>query len=195
MAAPPGMIPSSVDANCAICNAPPIPECPHEGERLTLALDQAMGRWAQLEAIRDWAVKHAKNSIISKFHQRRHSRYQRTLGFLQTLPCYGLYITYNGRPPITPQQLGEIQYHIRNANEAFQAGVNEDWRRSCMEYPAILDYFLSLVQIEFPADHEGVIRYPAFAGGGAPLVAEQRKVKSRRDSVTTEHRKKEKRRG
>ena len=63
-----------------------------------------------------------------------------------------------------------------------------------MEYPDILDYFLSLVQIGFPADHDDVVKYPPFASG-APLVAEQRKVKSRRDSMTTEHRKKEKRRG
>lgn len=42
-----------VEANCAICGAPPsYPECPHEGERLELALDQAMNRWVELKNIR-----------------------------------------------------------------------------------------------------------------------------------------------
>jgi hypothetical protein len=39
--------------SCAICAAPSIAkECPHEGERLALAFDQALGRWKGLEAIR-----------------------------------------------------------------------------------------------------------------------------------------------
>lgn len=41
-----------VEANCAICGAPPDPECPHEGERLQLALNQAMERWDGLHKIR-----------------------------------------------------------------------------------------------------------------------------------------------
>lgn len=40
------------EANCAICGAPPFPECPHEGERLELALNQAWDRWIWTETIR-----------------------------------------------------------------------------------------------------------------------------------------------
>ena len=41
-----------VEASCAICGAPPYPECPHEGQRLQLALDQALERWGRLQATR-----------------------------------------------------------------------------------------------------------------------------------------------
>lgn len=35
-----------VQASCAICGAPAYPqECPHEGQRLELALNQAYERW------------------------------------------------------------------------------------------------------------------------------------------------------
>lgn len=41
-----------VEASCAICGAPPYPECPHEGERLEIALNQAMQKWSGFTAIR-----------------------------------------------------------------------------------------------------------------------------------------------
>jgi hypothetical protein len=44
--------PADVEANCAICGAPPYPECPHEGQRLELAMNQAQQRWAGTQAIR-----------------------------------------------------------------------------------------------------------------------------------------------
>lgn len=43
---------ANIDASCAICGAPPYPECPHEGQRLELALDQAMQRWDGMQRIR-----------------------------------------------------------------------------------------------------------------------------------------------
>lgn len=43
---------ANIEANCAICGAPPNPECPHEGQRLELALEQAMQRWEGLQRIR-----------------------------------------------------------------------------------------------------------------------------------------------
>ena len=41
-----------VEASCAICGAPPYPECPHEAERLELALTQAAKRWLDMQAVR-----------------------------------------------------------------------------------------------------------------------------------------------
>jgi hypothetical protein len=44
---------SDVEASCAICGAPPsIPECPHEGERLELALNQAFDRWIEKQRLK-----------------------------------------------------------------------------------------------------------------------------------------------
>jgi hypothetical protein len=39
-------------ANCAICNGPGDPECPCEGDRLKMAIDQAEKKW-----IESWIAK------------------------------------------------------------------------------------------------------------------------------------------
>jgi hypothetical protein len=39
-------------ANCAICNGPGDPECPCEGDRLKIAIDQAEKKW-----IESWVAK------------------------------------------------------------------------------------------------------------------------------------------
>jgi len=43
---------ANIEASCAICGAPPYPECPHEGERLQLAFDQALARWTGMQLLR-----------------------------------------------------------------------------------------------------------------------------------------------
>jgi len=45
-----------IDPSCAICGAPPFPECPHESQRLELALDQAQQRWTAMQEIRYMAL-------------------------------------------------------------------------------------------------------------------------------------------
>lgn len=45
-------ISAEIDASCAICGAPPWPECSHEGERLELAFNQAHARWSGMNIIR-----------------------------------------------------------------------------------------------------------------------------------------------
>jgi len=41
-----------LEPSCAICGAPPYPECPHEGESLQRALQQAQDRWTGVQRIR-----------------------------------------------------------------------------------------------------------------------------------------------
>lgn len=41
-----------VEASCAICGAQQYPECPHESQRLEIALNQAMARWAGIKKVR-----------------------------------------------------------------------------------------------------------------------------------------------
>ena len=41
-----------LEPSCAICGAPPYPECPHEGESLQRALQQAQDRWMGVQRIR-----------------------------------------------------------------------------------------------------------------------------------------------
>ncbi|KAF7197828.1 hypothetical protein HII31_00917 [Pseudocercospora fuligena] len=169
-----------VEANCAICGAPPFPECPHEGERLELALSQAMERWAGLNAIREWVLNHARNQIISTFNQLRAMRMETHRNYLESLPYYTLYRRFNGQPPLQPAQVQLIHSQIHQANNALQQGVDQDWRTSCMRYPEVLDYYFGLIGFEFPSERDTRIVDPRF---GAPKEFGTRKIRERRDSV------------
>ncbi|KAF2170021.1 hypothetical protein M409DRAFT_64404 [Zasmidium cellare ATCC 36951] len=173
--------PVEVEASCAICGAPPFPECPHEGQRLELALNQAMERWEGYQRIRDWILNHARNQIITTFHALRSMRMEAHRNYLQTLPYYTLYHRYNGRPPLQPAQLQLIHSQIEQANTILQQGVDQDWRTSCLRYPEVLDYYFGLVEFGLPSDKAPAIREPRF---GAPAKEGARKaVKERRESV------------
>ncbi|KAK4915750.1 hypothetical protein LTR49_016119 [Elasticomyces elasticus] len=191
------VISGDIEASCAICGAPPYPECPHEGERLQLAFDQALARWAGVQMIkridRDWVLNHATNAVLSTFHAMRRARYAQHLAYLQTLPCYTLYHRYGGQPPIPPAQLATLHAQMQHANGVFKQGVDEDWRRSCMEYPKVLDYYFGLLDVRFPSERDDAVRSPVFSGS-TPAPKEQKRVKDRRDSMDTQHRKKERRR-
>jgi hypothetical protein len=143
----------------------------------------------------DWVLNHARNQIIATFHQLRAARHQAHVAYLQTLPCFTLYQRWHGNPPIAPNQLHILNTQIQQANAAYRAGVDEDWRRSCLRYPEVLDYYFSLVEYSFPMENHPMIAEPSF---GAP-VKDIRRVKARNHSVEAgsgkEHRKKEKRRG
>jgi hypothetical protein len=47
-------------ANCAICNGPGDPECPCEGDRLKIAIDQAEKKW-----IESWIGKTRYDMLVS----------------------------------------------------------------------------------------------------------------------------------
>lgn len=182
-----------IEASCAICGAPPFPECPHEGERLQLALGQAMERWAGVERIREWVLNHARNQIITTFQQLRAMRVEAHRNYIQTLPYYTLYQRYNGHPPMERAQLQIMHNQIHQANSTLRQGIDQDWRTSCLRYPEVLDYYFSLVDVDFPRDSDSVIQQPVFNGDRKPPATTRR---IRRDSaeIPKEHRKKERRR-
>ncbi|TKA70626.1 hypothetical protein B0A55_07580 [Friedmanniomyces simplex] len=224
------VVSANIEASCAICGARSYPECPHEGERLQIAFDQALARWTGMQMMRcasknpsttprlcppsdvlpqltsaysDWVLNHARNNIISTFHALRAARHQQHLAYLQSLPCYTLYHRYAGQPPIPPAQLATLHAQMQHANTLFQQGVDDDWRRCCMEYPRVLDYFFGLLDVpRLPDESEEAVREPVFGGGGggggaAPVLPreQQRRVKgARRESMDTQSRKKERRR-
>ncbi|TKA34214.1 hypothetical protein B0A50_00194 [Salinomyces thailandicus] len=157
-------ISGDIDPSCAICGAPPFPECPHESQRLELALDQAQQRWEKMRSIRSWVLNHARDQIITTFHHLRTTRYHAHLAYLQTLPCFTLYHRFNGAPPIHPTQLQVLHAQIQQANGVFRQGVDEDWRRSCLRYPEVLDYYFELVGVELPGEEEVEVRDPRFGG-------------------------------
>lgn len=57
-------ISAEIEASCAICGAPPFPECPHEGKSLELAIDQAQARWTGLQEIRYFRIREASFSFL-----------------------------------------------------------------------------------------------------------------------------------
>ncbi|KAF7189374.1 hypothetical protein HII31_09352 [Pseudocercospora fuligena] len=153
------------EPNCAICGAPPIPECPHEGERLELALGQAIERWAGFQAIRDWALNHARNQVISTFKQLRTMRMEAHRDYLESLPYYTLYRRYNGHPPLQPAQIQLMNAQLNQANTVLQQGVDQDWRTSCLRYPEMLDYYLDLAELKLPSEKDERIADPRFGSG------------------------------
>ncbi|KAK5125942.1 hypothetical protein LTR85_011297 [Meristemomyces frigidus] len=183
-----------IDPSCAICGAPPFPECPHEGERMELALNQAQARWSGMQEIRDWVLNHARNQVMVTFHQLRQLRYQAHVGYLQSLPCFTLYYRYNGQPPIQPAQLHLLHTQISQANAIFKQGVDEDWRRSCLRYPDVLDYYFNLVGFVLPEEQDSAVSNPVFGAS----AKERPRVKAKKESVDAgsakELRKKEHRR-
>lgn len=145
---------------------------------------------------RDWVLDHARNEIISTFNDLKTARRDAHVAYLQTLPCYTLYQKWHGAPPVQPAQLHALQQQIHAANMNYRAGIDEDWRRSCMRYPEVLDYYFSLVEVVMPGDRDPSILEPRF---GAPVNG-TRKVKTRRNSrgsvdMSNGHRKKDRRRG
>lgn len=136
-------------------------------------------------------MNHAKYQVIQTFQQLKAARHQAHVGYLQTLPCYTIYQRYRGNPPLDAAQLNQLHQQVSHAQAIYQAGVDEDWRRSCMKYPEILDYFFGLVDYGFPEDGDSAIREPRFGALKGP-----RKLKPSRESedLGNGHRKRSRRR-
>ena len=146
---------------------------------------------------RKWVLDHARNQVITTFHEMRAMRIEAHRNYLQTLPFYTLYHRYNGAPPLGAAQLQLIHSQISSANHTLQQGVDQDWRTACMQYPQVLDYYFSLIQVRLPRDDDIAITDPRFGGSKEP----PRRVKNRRESVEyreppprDEHRRRERRR-
>ncbi|KAM0697744.1 hypothetical protein Q7P36_002598 [Cladosporium allicinum] len=161
------------EPSCAICGRAELVNCPHEGERLQLALQQAQDRWSGVLRIREWVLNHARNHIIDTFEAARAARYATYLQYVQTFPYYSLYTYHKGRPPLPPAQVQYLRDQIWSADENLRLGVDTDWRNACLLYPETLDYYFRMVEIVFPKEKEELLRLD---GGGG-------KKKGRRDSA------------
>ena len=185
-----------VEPGCAICGGHQYPECPHESDSLQLAVNQAFARWAGVKKIRDWVLDHARNEVLAIFQELKNDRRNQHLAYLQTIPCFSLYQKFHGSPPVHPLQLQRLQQQISQAQDIYKSGVDQDWQRSCMKYPDVLDHFFALVEIDFPGDGDSSIQDPRFGGAGKGT---RKTIKARRSSrgstdVSNGHRKKGRRR-
>ncbi|KAF1956495.1 hypothetical protein CC80DRAFT_412351 [Byssothecium circinans] len=142
--------------NCAICDAPDHTRCSCESERLAIAVEQAeqlkFGRILSLT--REWVVEHSRQQVIKSFRnllkQTQQTRSMR-LSLLPDLDAYSRYMSY-GSSALPPSIVQELQSQISQAQVQPQQIIDETWHTSSMKYPAVLDYFYSLVEIKRPED-------------------------------------------
>ena len=127
----------------------------------------------------DWVVHHARNTVLDAFHKQKGARYRAHAAYLQTLPCFTLFQKWHGDPPINPSQLQVLHQQINQAQAMYKAGVDADWRRSCLRYPEVLDYFFDLVDIDLPSDRDPAVQEPTF---GSPSKGTRKMIKARRSS-------------
>ncbi|EOA91999.1 hypothetical protein ACJQWK_03609 [Exserohilum turcicum] len=171
--------------NCAICNAPPYPECSCESERLQIAVKQAEQRAMddRLAEIRDWVINHARRHILNAFERLTSTRKQAHMTYLSSLPHYEIYMRYSGHPPLHPMYIATLQQQISEAHADLKRGIDADWRASVLRYPEVLDYFYSLVDLRLPDDNSRQVVEPPFAAAGYTDVGYgvKEKKKKRRD--------------
>jgi hypothetical protein len=122
---------------------------------------------------------HAKDQVLNMFHEMKQARYQAHISYLQTLPCYTIYQKFGGHPPLDAPQVHVLNQQISHAQAIFQAQVDDDWRRSCMRYPEILDYYFRLIAFQFPEDEDASITQPRFGQSSK----EPKRLKTRRESM------------
>lgn len=138
-------------------------------------------------------LSHAKEQVLATFNHLKAQRYERHMQYLQQLPCYTVYLKFMPNPPLSASQLNLLHERIGQAQAIYQAGIDEDWRRSCLKYPEILDYYFSLVEFSWPDDWEPVVKEPRF---GVAVQEPRNRLKNRRESLDhgTSHRKRSRRR-
>jgi hypothetical protein len=73
---------------------------------------------------------------------------------------------YSGRPPIPHIYVTTLQSQIAEAHAELKRGIDVDWRASVLRYPAVLDYFYSLIEVRLPNDRSQEVVQPPFAAAG-----------------------------
>lgn len=108
----------------------------------------------------DWVLNQARLQVLHLFARAKASRLEAHIQYLHTLPYYGLWQHYNGRPPLPPREFAYLQDQLRNAENNLRMGVDSDWRKACLMYPEMLDYFFGLVEINFPDEKSEMVMRP-----------------------------------
>ncbi|KAF2400467.1 hypothetical protein EJ06DRAFT_464178, partial [Trichodelitschia bisporula] len=139
--------------NCAICNGPGDPECPCEGDRLKIAIDQAEKRWIETwiaRTSREWVTNNAISFITSLFKQHKAVRKANHSAYLQSLPYWPIYEQYRGRPPLHPHLVAQLQRQIADADADLKRGIDADWKACVIRYPEVLNHYYSQVNVTMP---------------------------------------------
>jgi hypothetical protein len=137
-------------------------------------------------------INHARGHILKAFESLTSIRKQAHSAYLASLPNYDIYMRYSGRPPISPMYVATLQAQIQEAHAELKRGIDADWRASVLRYPAVLDYFYSLIELRLPNDRSQEVVQPPFAAAGyadrgydmgyiESAIAIDKKKKKRRD--------------
>jgi len=143
-------------ANCAICNGPGDPECPCEGDRLKIAIDQAEKKWIEswIAKTREWVTNNAINTITTIYNKKKEVRKARHMDYLQNLPYWPLYQQHRGRPPLHPHLVADLQRRIADAELDLKRGIDADWKECVVRYPQVLNHFYGQLSVKFPRETE-----------------------------------------
>jgi hypothetical protein len=128
---------------------------------------------------RHWALRHAREWIIHTFNQMVDVRKQQYEAHLATVPYFDLYKIYSGRPPISAPQMHQLRMSMSAAQNAYQRGIDEDWKNSLQRYPEVLDYYFNLVEFKLPGEKSVAVQEPVFGGRVDPEM-KRRESKGRK---------------
>ncbi|KAF2458748.1 hypothetical protein BDY21DRAFT_211208 [Lineolata rhizophorae] len=190
-AGPAVMMYPDLQPSCAVCgaaNMPGYPECPHESESLQKAVEMAeerVFRSRQLQEIRDWVVHKSREYVLRKYNQAVATRKAQQAEYLHRLPCYGLYVQYQGQPPLQPAALLQLKAQMADADARLRRAVDDDWRACCLQYPEVLDHFYSLVEWRVPNDRASSVVEPSLGSEGRERDRDrdrERKARRQRES-------------
>ncbi|KAE9982524.1 hypothetical protein EG328_010806 [Venturia inaequalis] len=141
-------------ANCAICNGPGDPECPCEGDRLKIAIDQAEKKWIEswVAKTREWVTNNAINTITTIYNKKKEVRQARHLEYLQNLPYWPLYVESRGRPNLHPHIVADLQRRMADAQLDLKRGIDADWKECVVRYPQVLAHFYAQLSVKIPRE-------------------------------------------
>ncbi|QDS73053.1 hypothetical protein FKW77_009604 [Venturia effusa] len=143
-------------ANCAICNGPGDPECPCEGDRLKIAIDQAEKKWIEswVAKTREWVTNNAINTITTIYNKKKEVRQARHMEYLQNLPYWPLYMESRGRPNLHPHIVADLQRRMADAQLDLKRGIDADWKECVVRYPQVLAHFYNQLSVKIPREAE-----------------------------------------
>ena len=104
-------------------------------------------------------MNQARDRIVYDFNKLKEVRYTTYMAVIEALPYFTLYTKY-GSQRLSQPQVQSIQFNLQNAKHMYQTTITADWRSCCLKYPAMLDYFLSLIEIRCPDTRSAAIRDP-----------------------------------
>lgn len=128
-----------------------------------------------MRAYRNWVRSHAQDYILNYFGMLRARRKDLHAANIQRITDRAWHF-YRAQPH--PSE-------IANADMELKRGIDEDWKASVQRYPAVLEYYYSLVDLSLPGDDEPHVLDPPMSA----LSGAKQRVRLREDPGSRRRRK------